>query len=180
MQPDADPDPSHSTLADLLLVDAPPGESGLVVRALRELGLDLAIHQTAGDPAGIGVAVDGLGRRPAIVLVDGGRGAARALAVVRSVRRQRELACAPVVVLGEFEDVDQIVALLRAGADSAVVKPSFVDLELRTIREVLRYWTHLAVLPPARMPEPHRGPVSRLAGREADSLARVADEPVAR
>ncbi len=133
---------------DLHLVGAGIGERELLERALFDVGarLDVRVHPDLDDLVAALAEPNG---RSALVVLDAGPDPTDAARSLETLRASPTGAALPIVVIAGRDDPDVVVGFYRAGASVVVLRSRFVDVWLRALREVVRFWAGTAVLPTA-------------------------------
>ena len=99
--------------------------------------LDLLLHRSSAAP------------RPDLVLLDVNLPKRNGLEVLAAIRRTRELATMPVVMLTASGRQEDVSSSYRLGANSYIQKPVVFERLTRTLEVLGQYWFEVATLPSA-------------------------------
>lgn len=91
--------------------------------------------------------------QPQVILVDLEVGGSRAEAALRWLRKDKELATVPIVMLGAEDQRDTVAAGYRAGANACLHKPLAEDAMREIARSIGDYAYLLQIRPDARLIE---------------------------
>ena len=143
-----------STALEILLVEDNPNDGELVIRALKTNNLaEHIVHVTDGQAAldflfGRG-AYEGrdVNQQPKLVLLDLKLPKIDGIEVLRRIRAQEPTKMLNVVILTSSNEVQDIEACYRSGANSYIVKPVDFESLVKTVSTVGMYWMKINVSP---------------------------------
>ena len=143
-----------SSALEILLVEDNPNDGELVIRALKTNNLaEHIVHVTDGQAAldflfGSG-AYEGrdVNQQPKLVLLDLKLPKIDGIEVLRRIRAQESTKMLNVVILTSSNEVQDIEACYRYGANSYIVKPVDFESLVKTVSTVGMYWMKINVSP---------------------------------
>jgi CheY-like chemotaxis protein len=138
----------------ILIVEDSAEDVSVAVRSLRTAGVDNPIyHCKDGDDAldflfrrGIH-ANEARAPRPGLILLDLNLPGKDGRDVLTAIKQSDKLRTIPVVVLTTSDDMRDVIACYRAGANSYVRKPMDLPGFQRAMRRLKDYWFDVAILP---------------------------------
>lgn len=88
--------------------------------------------------------------RPGLILLDLNMPGKDGWAVLREVKKSKELASIPIIILTTSSDAKDIEESYAIGASTYVVKPVNLERFVEAIQRLKEYWFEIAVLPKDR------------------------------
>ena len=143
-----------SSALEILLVEDNPNDGELVIRALKTNNLaEHIVHVTDGQAAldflfGSG-AYEGrdVNQQPKLVLLDLKLPKIDGIEVLRRIRAQESTKLLNIVILNSSNEIQDIEACYRYGANSYIVKPVDFESLVKTVSTVGMYWMKINVSP---------------------------------
>jgi CheY-like chemotaxis protein len=140
--------------APLLLVEDSDEDYAVLVRALRQAGLNNPLHRCRdGDEALEYLRQSGryehprAAPRPSLILLDLNVPGTDGREVLRIVKRDEDLSAIPVIVMTTSANPADIIECYREGANGYQVKTSNYVGFMREIQRTVDYWFRTAVIP---------------------------------
>ena len=84
---------------------------------------------------------------PDLIILDLARPCLSVYEFVEQLKSSQQTKAIPIIVLTEFEQDDEIVAVYEAGANSCIVKPTSIDEYIIKLAEMIMYWCQTAEVP---------------------------------
>jgi CheY-like chemotaxis protein len=135
----------------IMLVEDNPADADLAREAFRtnDIPYRLSVADTAGEALDFAFrrGVHRSAQRPDIIVLDLRLGAESGHDVLSRLKSDPHTHCIPVIVMSASEAEPDVHQAYGSFANCYITKPFHVDEFMRVIREVERFWAHVAVLP---------------------------------